>query len=187
MKIERTGSNRPCFFIKMKRIADILKGGDLRSLGQSNKVVASIDNQQGFDELFQLLFHPDRKVVMRSADAIEKITLKNAGFLKQHKASILKLIETAKHIELKWHLALIVSRLHLTRKEFDKVWHILTDWANDKKESRIVRVNSLQGLYNLLQTKQELKQGFNLTMSQIENENIPSINARIRSIKKQIL
>ena len=171
----------------MKRISDILKGGDLRSLGQSNKVVALIHNQQGFDELFQLLFHPDRKVVMRSADAKEKITLKNAGFLKQHKANILKLIETAKYIELKWHLALIASRLHLTQKEFEKVWQILTGWANDKNESKIVRVNSVQGLFNLLQTKQELKQVFNLTMSQIEKENIPSINTRIRNIKKQIL
>jgi putative SOS response-associated peptidase YedK len=123
---------------------------------------------------------------MRSADAIEKITLKNPTFLKQYKASILKLIETAKHIELKWHLALIVSRLELAKKEFRRVWRILTDWAKDKKESKIVRVNSMQGLFNLLQTNQELKQDFNLTISQIEKENIPSINARIRNIKKQI-
>jgi hypothetical protein len=110
---------------RMKKIADILKGGDLRSIGQTNKI-------------FQQLFHSDRKIVMRSADAIEKITLKHPAFLKQHKASILKLIETAKHNELKWHLALIVSRLHLTIKEFEKIWQTLTGWANDKKESKIV-------------------------------------------------
>jgi hypothetical protein len=170
----------------MKKIADILKGGDLRSIGQSNKIVSLIDNQESFDELFQQLFHPDRKVVMRSADAIEKVTLKNAEFLKQHEASLLKLIETAKHIELKWHLALIVSRLHLTKKESGKVWQILTDWAKDKKESKIVRVNSIQGLFNLLQIKQELKQDFNLTISRIEKENIPSINARIRKLRNAI-
>jgi hypothetical protein len=111
---------------RMKKIANILKGGDLRSIGQTNKIVSLIDNQESFDELFQQLFHSDRKVVMRSADAIEKITLKNPAFLKQHKASILKLIETAKHNELKWHLALIVSRLHLTIKEFEKIWQTLT-------------------------------------------------------------
>jgi hypothetical protein len=170
----------------MKKIAGILKGGDLRSIGQSNKIVSLIDNQESFDELFQLLSHSDRKVVMRSADAIEKITLKNAGFLKQHKASILKLIENAKHIELKWHLALIVSRLDLTKKEFEKIWQTLTGWSNDKKESKIVRVNSIQGLFNLLQTKQELKQDFNLTISQIEKENIPSLTARIKKLKNAI-
>ena len=168
----------------MSKIADILKGGDLRSIGRSNKIASSIDNQESFDELFQQLFHPDRKVVMRSADAVEKITLKNPAFLKQHKASILKLVETARHIELKWHLALIASRLELARREFRKVWQILTDWANNKKESKIVRVNSMQGLFNLLQTNQELKQDFNLTLNRIEKENIPSINARIKKIKK---
>jgi hypothetical protein len=168
----------------MSKTADILKGGDLRSIGRSNKIASSIDNQESFDELFQQLFHPDRKVVMRSADAVEKITLKNPAFLKQHKASILKLVETARHIELKWHLALIASRLELARREFRKVWQILTDWANNKKESKIVRVNSMQGLFNLLQTNQELKQDFNLTLNRIEKENIPSINARIKKIKK---
>ena len=162
---------------------DILKGGDLRSIGQGNKIASSIDNQESFDELFQLLFHSDRKVVMRSADAVEKITLKNTTFLERHKASILKLIETAKHIELKWHLALIASRLELTKREFRKVWQILSDWANNKKESKIVRVNSMQGLFNLLQTNRELKQDFNLTLNRIEKENIPSINARIKKLK----
>ena len=167
----------------MGKIADILKGGDLRSIGQSNKIASSIDNQDSFDELFQQLFHSDRKVVMRSADAIEKITVKNATFLQRHKASILKLIETARHIELKWHLALIAARLELTKREFRKVWQILTDWANNKKESKIVRVNSMQGLFNLLQTNQELKQDFNLTINRIEKENIASINARIKKLK----
>ena len=42
----------------------------------------------------------------------------------------------------------------------------------------------MQGLFNLLQTNQELKQDFNLTLNRIEKENIPSINARIKKIKK---
>ena len=171
----------------MKNIADMLKGGDLRSIGQANKVISLIDDQESFDKLFQQLFNADRKIVMRAADVIEKITLKNAVFLKHHKASILNMIETAKHIELKWHLALIVSRLQLTKKEFSKVWQILTNGTNDKKESRIVRVNSLQGLYDLFLTKKDLKQDLKLTISQIEKENIPSINARIRSIKKLLV
>ena len=164
----------------MSKIADILKGGDLRSIGQSNKIASSIDNQESFDELFQQLFHSDRKVVMRSADAVEKITVKNKTFLKRHKASTLKLIETAMHIELKWHLALIASRLELTKREFRKVWQILTDWANNKKESKIVRVNSIQvqGLFNLLQTNDESKRNFTPTINQIEKENIHSINAK---------
>ena len=64
---------------------DLLKGGDLRSIGQSNKVISSINNQQNFDELFEYLFHNDRKVVMRTADAIEKITGNNPDYLENTK------------------------------------------------------------------------------------------------------
>lgn len=161
----------------------ILAGGDLRSTGKSNKVVLAIHNQQSFDDLFQFLFHSDRKVVMRTADAIEKITLKNPGYLKPHKTDIIRLCDSAKNIELKWHLALLVSRLVLTKREAGIVSQKLTHWATDKKESKIVRVNSLQGLYNLLANNQELTRGFNHTITGIEIENIPSINARIRKLK----
>jgi hypothetical protein len=39
----------------MADVENLLKGGDLRSIAQSNKVVSVIDNQAGFDKLFQLL------------------------------------------------------------------------------------------------------------------------------------
>jgi hypothetical protein len=168
---------------KMKKIENLLKGGDLRSIGQSNKIVSFIDNQASFDELFQQLFHADRIIVMRSADAIEKIIRKNAGFLKKHKAEILQLCGTATHIELKWHLALIVSRLDLTTKEAGKAWQILAGWAIDKNESKIVRVNAIQALFNLQKIKQEWKEDFKLVILQVEKEHIPSINARIKKIK----
>ena len=168
----------------MKHFDDILKGGDLRSIGQSNKVVLLVNDQQSFDELFRHLFHSDRKVVMRTADAIEKITLKNAEYLKQHKAEIVSLCNNAQDIELKWHLALLVTRVDLTKEEVGNLWQTLINWATDKKESKIVRVNSLQALFNLLQTNQELAEDFNLRLKEIGRENIPSINARIRKLKK---
>lgn len=73
---------------KMADLETILNGGDLRSIGQSNTVVTLIDSQNKFDELFKLLFHPDRKIVMRVADAIEKITLTHCQYLKAHKDDI---------------------------------------------------------------------------------------------------
>ncbi len=167
----------------MKNFADILKGGDLRSLGKANRVVAQVNDQQSFDRLFTALDNTDRKVVMRAADAIEKITVKNPGYLRQHKDKILALCEEAKHVELKWHLALLVSRLDLTRNEVARIWQILTNWATDKKESKIVRVNSLQALYTILYSNKGMIQDFNLILKKVERENIPSINARLRKLK----
>jgi hypothetical protein len=166
----------------MKNFENILKGGDLRSKGQSDKVVSLTDNRKKFDELFPLLFHADRIVVMRAADAIEKITLHHPEFLSAHKNQILQLCSEAENIELKWHLALLVPRLKLTKQELGKVWQILSDWATDKKESKIVRVNSLQGLFDLSTQNRELEQDFRFTLSAIEKESIPSLNARIREL-----
>jgi hypothetical protein len=167
----------------MKNFDDLLKGGDLRTIGRANEVVKAVNDQNDFDTLFRGLFHQDRKVVMRTADAIEKITLAKPAFLSNHKKEILELCTVAKHIELKWHLALMASRLTLTAAERETIWQRLTEWARDKKESRIVRVNSVQGLFDLLRQDQTLKQDFDQTINRIARENIPSLNARIRMIR----
>jgi hypothetical protein len=67
-----------------------------------------------------------------------------------------------------------------------KAWKLLTNWALDKNNSRIVRVNSIQGLFEMLKENNELTQDFDLTLTELEKEDIPSINARIRSIKNKI-
>lgn len=167
----------------MSKYQDILKGGDLRSIGDANKIVQLVKNQNEFDELFIGLTDADRKVVMRTADAIEKITIDNSDYLQKHKNQLLQFCKTATYIELKWHLALLISRVSLTEKELGHIWQILTNWAKDKHESKIVRVNSIQGLFNLLKQQPELIQDFNLTLVTVEKEKIPSINARIKKIK----
>lgn len=169
----------------MNKFQDILKGGDLRSIGKANEIVGMVNDQTTFDELFEGMTCSDRMIVMRTADAIEKITFKKSDYLQKHKTELLNLCQSAKDIELKWHLALLVPRLSLTEKETGEIWQLLTEWATDKKASRIVRVNSLQGLYDILQTNQKLEKDFNLTINEISKEQIPSINARIRKFKKQ--
>ena len=167
----------------MMQLEKMLSGGDLRSIGQSNSVVAEIKTQNDFDKLFKFLFHSDRLIVMRAADAIEKITVNKPQYLSKHKKNILELCEVVIDKELKWHLALLLPRLQLNNKEPGKAWDTLTSWAKDKTNSRIVRVNSIQGLFELLNQQIDLTKDFKLTLLKVEKENIPSINARIRSIK----
>ncbi len=161
----------------------MLNGGDLRSIGKANEVAQGIVSQHEFDRLFKCLFHKDRKVVMRSADAIEKITLNKSAWLTPHKKEILRLCVEPVNIELKWHLALLLSRVELTRKESDQVWQLLTSWATDSKESKIVRVNSVQSLFNMVKENKHLEADFNRTIEKLKKENIASLQARIRRIK----
>ncbi len=167
----------------MPKFEKILSGGDLRSIGKGNMVVKGVNNQTDFDELFKLLFHPDRKVLMRTADAIEKITIDRPYYLQKFKKKIVELFALANDKELKWHLALLAPRLNLAKTERLKIWQILTDWASQKGDSNIVRVNSLQGLYDLQILYPELENDFRLTVSKMQDENIPSINARLKKFR----
>ncbi len=169
----------------MVTISTKLKGGDLRSVGKVKIVISEVTSQKSFDELFNSLFDSDRLVAMRSIDAIEKITTTRPGCLKFHKKELLKLLHSAKHKELKWHLAQLVSRLKLNKKETGKVWDMLTLWAKNKNESRIVRVLSLQSLFDIQKQNAELKKDFTDTLEIMDRENIPSIKARIRILRKK--
>lgn len=170
----------------MADFVKILSGSDLRSIGKSNSIVSKIQNQKDFDDLFECILHIDRIIVMRAADAIEKITNNNPKYLTKHKRKIIELCNIVKNKELKWHLALLIPRLTLDSKEFGTAWNTLTMWAKDKTNSRIVRVNSIQGLFEIMKQENELGKDFVLTLSELEKENIPSINARIRKLKNAI-
>lgn len=114
----------------------------------------------------------------------EKITSDKPDCLQKHKKELLNLCQRATNIELKWHLVLLVSRLRLTKKELTGIWGLFTKWATDKNESKIVRVNSIQGLFNMLPQGPELSREFGLILAAIENEKVTSLNARIRKLRK---
>jgi len=164
----------------------LLSGGDLRSTGKGDAVISKIKNQQDFDNLFKFLFHHNRIVVMHAADTIEKITIKDPQYLPKHKTELIELFYMAKNKELKWHLAVLVPRLNLNKIEFGKIWDAMTNWAIDKTNSRLVRVGAVQGLFEMVKQQSGLIKDFTLTMFELEKENIPSINARIRNIRKQL-
>lgn len=168
----------------MPNFSEILKGDDLRSIGNANVVVDLVNNQNDFNRLLDCLFISDRNIVMRAADALEKISHNHPNYLQKNKTKILQLSQSANNKELKWHLAILISLLKLSSKELIIAWKRLSDWAKDKNESKIVRVNAIQGLYNLLPQIPELNQEFNRLLIALNKENIASLNARIKKLQK---
>jgi hypothetical protein len=166
----------------MKSLLEQLKGGDLRSIGKSNALINRIKTQEDFDSLFRLLQSTERIVVMRAADAIEKLTVTHPGFLSPHKKVILKFLGTAKEKELKWHLAQLITRVKLTDNEIKQVCKILSRWVLNTEESRIVRVFSLEALFQLSRSNKKLQDRFTRIVTIIRNEPIPSLQARIRKL-----
>ena len=55
-------------------------------------------------------------------------------------------------------------------------------WISDKNESKIVRVNSLQSLYEITRSNNEYQNEFLKIVGTIREENISSINARIKKL-----
>lgn len=123
------------------KFEEVLGGGDLRSIGKNNFLVSRIQHRGDFDALFEYLHHADRKIVMRAADAIEKVTVAHPAYLVGHKAEILQLCNKEKlDKELKWHLAQLIARLPLHKVEVSNAWTLLSSWAFDQLNSRIVRL-----------------------------------------------
>lgn len=164
--------------------AHLLLGKDRRSISGSDEVVRAVGDQSTFDELFGLLLHHERLLVMRAADAVEKITMDNRAFLIPHKGQLLALLKSALHNELKWHLALLVPRLQLDENELNEVWRILSYWALNPNESKIVRVNSLQGLFELSHQYPGFDAAFSGILQTLQHEKIPSLQARLRKLNK---
>ncbi|HEX6892685.1 MAG TPA: hypothetical protein VF141_18385 [Chryseolinea sp.] len=162
----------------------LLLGKDLRKLKHSSKVIEAVNDQKSFDELFRLVFYQDRPLAMRAADAVEKVTANNPSYLKPHKAQLLSALKHAEHKELKWHIAQLIARIDLDKKELTEVMQILTCWARNKNESKLVRVNSLQGLFDIAQAHHEWKNNVLETLAHMQHERVPSIQARIRKLKK---
>lgn len=166
-----------------QNFTNLLLGKDLRTIKQNSIVVRAVSDQNSFDELFSLVFHRERPLVLRAVDAVEKVTSKKPEYLIPHKEQLLAVLKSADHKELKWHIAQLIPRVELDKRELAEVWHILTYWALNKNESKIVRVNSLQGLWDLSKLHPEFKKDLDKTIQTMEHELIPSIQARIRKIK----
>jgi hypothetical protein len=167
-----------------QNFTELLIGKDLRSVRQNGIVVQSVKDQQSFDELFALTFQHERLLVMRAVDAVEKITRHHPEFLKPHKQQLLTILKSADHKELKWHIAQLVTRIALTQQELSDVVHILSYWALNKNENKIVRVNTLEGLFDLANQHPSLRADFEQIVKVMEHEMIPSIQARIRRLRR---
>jgi hypothetical protein len=164
----------------------LLNSGDLRGIDGVDVVIKMVQNQTEFDLLFSCLKTRNRLIVERAADAIEKITRNTPDYLSKHKNTILNYCRIAQNKELKWHLSQLLPRLLLDNTEFRDMSHLLEEWARDRNESKICRVNALQSLYDLSLLHRKTQEHFILLMDVLENEDIPSLNARIRILRTKL-
>jgi hypothetical protein len=90
------------------------------------------------------MHHADELIRMRAADAVEKLTVTNPEWLRPFKVRLIKLAARVKQQELRWHLAQLLPRLELSKRDRVMVVSVLRSYLKD--ESRIVKTFAMQSL-----------------------------------------
>lgn len=166
-------------------ISALLRGGDRRSIGRSNHVVKLVLRQpRRFAELVEYLWNDDPIIRMRAADAAEKVSAAQPELLKPYKTELLGLLAETKQIELRWHLAQMISRLRLTQGERRSAADILQLYLEDR--SSIVRTFALQALADLSQNDAELRPRMREILEESVVRGTAAMKARARKLLKEL-
>jgi len=164
-----------------KNILTLLEGGDRRSIGRSDQVVAMVSkNPRLFPNLIAGLWSEDPLVRMRAADAAEKVTRNHPELLQSYKNELLGLMAEANEQELRWHLAAVVPRLHLNAKERQQATSLLTRYLEDR--SSIVKTSALQALADFATQDLSLRPAVMETLRQAIRNGTPAMKARSRKL-----
>jgi hypothetical protein len=169
----------------MHPILKKLSGGDRRSIGHSNEVVAQVlAHPAYFRHVFDGLSNDDAVVCMRAADVIEKITLQRPELLQPFKKGFLTIAASSDQQEVRWHVAQIIPRLHLTARDRAVTLDILFDYLRDK--SSIVKTWAMQAIAELAAVDPELKRQVTPLLDELTLIGTPAMRARGRKILRQL-
>ena len=158
-----------------------LTGKDRRSIGESNRVVAKVLADPGlFGVLFDGMLADDPLIRMRAADAVEKITLAHPEYLRSYKSKLIRQVAKVEQQEVRWHVALMFSRLTLTRKERRVVVGILLDYLKD--ESKIVKTFSMQALADIAEQDAVLRPSIVKLLEKLTRTGSPAMQSRGRKL-----
>ena len=131
--------------IPMTDILQKLKGGDRRSIGRVDEVIEAVRKEPSlFEDLFFGMLNDDPIIRMRSADAVEKITITYPEHLNPFKKALLDIAARSQQQEIRWHLAQVFPRIKWKAEERKKIIDILMAYLEDK--SKIVKTFSMQAL-----------------------------------------
>jgi hypothetical protein len=169
----------------MHTVLTKLSGGDRRSIGRSNDIVAQILKQPVlFRRLVEGMESEDPIVRMRAADAAEKVTVHRPDLLQPHKRKLLAIAGGSEQQEVRWHAALMIPRLHLTARERAVAVDILFDYLRDR--SSIVKTFAMDGLARLADANPALRVKIVPLLEELIEIGTPAMRARGRKLLQHL-
>jgi hypothetical protein len=130
------------------------------------------------------MHHADELIRMRAADAVEKLTVTNPEWLRPFKVRLIKLAARVKQQELRWHLAQLLPRLELSKRDRVMVVSVLRSYLKD--ESRIVKTFAMQSLADLAKQDPRLAESIRPLISSLIRTGSPSMKSRGRKLLLQL-
>ena len=168
--------------------ADILKkleGGDRRSIGRANEVVADVlDDPALFEVVFCAMLGDDPVVRMRAADAVEKIIARRPEYLQPHKTKLIQRVAKIQQQEVRWHFAQMIPGLELSEDERAVVVEILLGYLSD--ESKIVKTFSMQALADLAEHDASLRSQVIPLLEELTRTGSPAMKSRGRKLLERL-
>ena len=162
-----------------------LKGGDRRSIGRSNEVVAEVlARPELFGALFTGLYVDDPVVRARAADAVEKISAIHPEYLRPYRARLVGELARCEQKEVRWHVAQMLPRLRWNVRERQEVCDILTEYLRDS--SSIVKTFAMQALADLTTQAPELCPAVLRQLQQLTVRGTPAMRARGRKLLEEL-
>jgi len=167
------------------RLLRKLEGGDRRSIGRSELVVAEVlANPALFDVLFSGLRSPDPVVRIRAADAVEKVTATRPDLLPPYKRDLLGPLAESADKEIRWHVAQMLPRVRWSGREHRLVYEILRTYLRDS--SSIVKTCALQALVELTAQAPGLRPPVLRQVRRSTTIGTPAMRARGRKLLKAL-
>ncbi len=165
----------------MSNILEKLKGGDRRSIGKVDEVVEAVSRRpELFDDLFQGILSCDPIIRMRSADAVEKITVKHPEYLQGCKKKLIEDVAKTEQQEIRWHVAQLFPRLITSKEEADAIVEILLNYLGDK--SRIVKTFSMEALAKFAENDSDLRPRVYELLEKLVETGSPAMKSRGRKL-----
>ncbi len=158
-------------------LIDLLRGGDLRSIGRADEVVDIVlSSPSQFDEVFAGILSDDSLIRMRCADAVEKIAKKRPDLLAPFKERLIEDVALIDQQEVQWHLAQMMAYLDYNGEEEARVVKVLRGLLSSK--SRIVVVSSLDTLTELATRNGFLMELVIMDIEKAMKNGAPSVKSR---------
>jgi hypothetical protein len=169
----------------MHPILDKLSGGDRRSIGRSNEVVAEVlAHPRLFDVVFSGMLTDNPLIRMRSADAIEKITACHPEYLRGFRSQLIDQVAQSDQQEVRWHVAQMLPRVEWGPTERRQVLRILLGYLNDR--SSIVRTFAMQALADLTRRAPRLRPTVLGRLRKLTAGGTPAMKARGRKLLTEL-